>query len=135
MEDFNITLNDKDMLVIGAMLGNSHVQPTNTTTVDLLTSEIESDESITTIPRPTVYRVVRKLLGNGCLKEGSRDGKTKRFYVSLEGAKLYTSLCSLPLEVKEELMEEYIKLRNNVGPQNWHDIYEEITQANTVEEE
>lgn len=134
MTELNTTLNDKDMLVIRAMLDNSHVQPSNVTTVEQLTNEIDENKELESIPRSTTYRVVRKLLGNGCLKEAHRDKRTKRFYVTLEGIKLYTSLSSISLETKSELIEEYMKLEKAPVTQNWHDMFEEVYGSNEDEQ-
>ncbi len=130
-EGMKITVTQNDMAVLRYLLDNSYVLPSKTISIDQIANSLEvlidneSNEK-KKLAKATVYKIVKKLFNEGYLKQGSKVNNSNRFYVSTQGAELYTSFKTLNIEEKAALVKAYAQAINPDSDCSWEQLFEQV---------
>ena len=123
-------LKEIDVVVIKTLLKHEHMLPIKTISIDEMVELIDShsDELNVTIAKPTMYKIVSRLLELGYLKEGLKASRTRKFYVSPDGARVCAEYCNVSDSDKDKLVQSYLKIRMPDQTTNWDDLLKGSTK-------
>lgn len=124
------TLKETDVVVIKTLLKHEHILPINTISIDEMVELVanDSDEQKVTIAKPTMYKMVNRLLELGYLKEGLKSGRNRKFYVSPEGAKVCAEYHKVSDSDKEALILSWGKILKPDVSADWKTLFAEQKQ-------
>lgn len=121
-------LKEIDVLVIKTLLKHEYILPINTISIDEMVELMNncSNEQNVKIAKPTMYKIASKLLELGYLKEGLKVNRTRKFYVSPDGALVCSEYCRTSDEDKKKLIEAYQKLQMPDEETSWNFMLYEL---------
>lgn len=141
-ESMKISVTQNDMAVLKYLLDNSYVLPTKTISIDQLASSLvvkvvgdDGEHEEKKLAKATIYKIVKKLSSEGYLKQGSKVNNSNRFYVSTQGAELYTSFKKLDIEEKAALVKAYAQVIDPDGDCDWEQLFEQVKSYYIADEQ